>query len=108
MRRRPLTDAPDRLDPHARERMRVWARSHLPWGDRRLGRSWAECRDWHRAQGVLRADWEAAFRNWLRKEVEFEARGPRPFDRPRRTSEPARLGGELAAVIPLFQTAKGG
>lgn len=107
-RRRPLTDAPELLEPDARDRIRVWARAHLPWGDRKLGTRWAECRDWHRAQGVLRADWEAAFRNWLRMEVRFQAQGGRsvsgPGNRgagaPRRTApEPAPLGQDLAAAL---------
>ena len=115
VKRRPLSDAPDRLPAESRERLRGWARSHLPWGEKRLGRSWAECRDWHRAQGVLRADWEAAFRNWLRKEVEFEARPQGEWrhrasgGRHPSTSSSAlgsRLGDELAQVIPLLR--KGG
>lgn len=74
MKRRPLTDAPDQLTPEAKERVRVWARAHLPWGDRRLGPSWAEHRDYYLSRGILRADWEASFRAWLRKEREFELR----------------------------------
>lgn len=113
--RRPLTDCPERLEPLARERIRRWAVQHLPWGDRRLGPSWGEHRDYYRARGILRADWEASFRAWLRKEVEFQAR-PQGRDRSwdTRGSRPARsalgpsaLADGMAEVIELFQTGSG-
>lgn len=126
--RRPLTDAPERLEPAARERIRDWARSHLPWGDSRVGRSWGECRDWHLSRGVLRADWEAAFRNWLRKELEIESRprleGVRGFrgwpqgrdpireargSRPNGSSlGPSRISEGMGEVISLFKGSVGG
>lgn len=73
VRRRPATDAPERLTPEQRDRVRIWAASHAPTLELHLGRHWAQCRDWHLANGVLRCDWEAAFRNWLRKSLEIEA-----------------------------------
>lgn len=109
-RRRLLTDAPDRLSPQERERIRAWALEHLPWGDRNLGRLWGECRDYHLSHGVLRADWEATFRSWLRKEVEFQAR-ERPRWRSPALGLPAPSGGQgepLADLLPgLFSNGGG-
>lgn len=113
--RRPLTDCPERLEPLARERIRRWAVQHLPWGDRRLGPSWGEHRDYYRARGILRADWEASFRAWLRKEREFEARdGPQGRRShagglgggyPRRSSSlgPSRVVDGMGEVLQLFR-----
>ena len=116
--RRPLTDAPDRLEPDARARIRCWAEAQLPAVVDHLGRHWAECRDWHLSHGVLRADWAAAFRNWLRKAVEFEAgrrdpairrspvlRDPWKPDAP--PAEPSPLKDGLADVIPLYRKDRG-
>ena len=126
--RRPLTDAPDRLEADARERIRAWAAAHVPSVALHLGRHWAECRDYHLSRGILRADWAAAFRNWLRKAVEFEGRRPDPAIRrspvlrdpygpvpyletttswspwpPPTPQEPTPLKDGLADVIPLYR-----
>jgi hypothetical protein len=45
---------------------------------KRIGRLWNECRDWHLSAGVMRADWEATFRRWLRKQDEIDGGGGRP------------------------------
>ena len=74
MKRRPLTDAPERLNQDQRMRIRAWATQKWPKIEPHLGRHWSECRDWHLANGVMRADFEAAFRNWLRKANEFANR----------------------------------
>lgn len=72
MPRRRLTPAPDRLkdyDPASLDRIRAWAAER--WGalarDWWLREEWEKCRDWHRMNDVQRRDWEAAFRNWLRR-----------------------------------------
>lgn len=38
-------------------------------------REWGHFKDYHRAKGSRWADWDAAWRNWCRNEVKFEARG---------------------------------
>ena len=67
-----LTHAPERLDDEARARIRRWAERFAPEVALHLGRHWGQCRDWHLANGIQRANWEATFRNWLRKAEEFE------------------------------------
>ena len=96
MKRRPLTDAPEALEPEQRERIRKWAKTKYPFLHSFLGRHWAECRDWHRANGVLRYDWEAAFRSWIRLVPKFEQK------RSLRKSDVERM----ADVIPLFRSEK--
>jgi hypothetical protein len=91
--------------PEQRARIRAWVQEKHPHLERRIGHHWNECRDWHLANGVDRADWEAAFRMWLRKTVEIQRREGRPPDRPRRRSEPEQLGVmQLLGVIPQGET----
>jgi hypothetical protein len=45
-------------------------------------------KDYHLAHGSLMADWEAAFRTWLRNAAKFN-KGPKPFI-PTQPSQPAR------------------
>ena len=73
-RRRPqrdYTDAPNTLEPEQKERIRVWCAANYPPFLRSLGHIWVKCRDHHLANGIQRVDWEATFRNWLRKEHEI-------------------------------------
>lgn len=101
MKRRPVTDAPERLSPDQRERVRQWARAHEPSVEPHLGRHWAMCRDWHLSNGILRSDWEATMRSWLRKAVEFEsARGDTAIRRGGR--------GEAAPVAQVLRLLQGG
>ena len=72
-----FTEAPDRLPEDARKRIRDWAVAKWPQIEKQLGNHWAECRDWHLANGVLRRSWEAAFRTWLRTGAEWSGGPPR-------------------------------
>lgn len=73
--RAPLTQAPEELTPAQQQRIKTWALEQWPGNPgvlrRRLRGLWEECRDWHLSRGVLRADWEATMRNWVRKDAEF-------------------------------------
>jgi hypothetical protein len=33
-----------------------------------------QCLDWHRANGKSRTDWQATYRNWLKKSVEYQTK----------------------------------
>jgi len=73
--RKPMSDPPDELTEEEKTRIKTWVLA--TWestGDRlipKLGRMWEACRDWHLSNGVQRANWEATFRRWIRKEEEF-------------------------------------
>ena len=95
IKRQGLVHAPWELVPEQRDRIRVWAVHRWPALAPRLGGLWAACRDWHLANGVLRADWEATFRNWLRKEAEFSG-----MARPRTgQAEPTLLANEIQLLL---------
>jgi hypothetical protein len=70
--RRSLTDAPEALDDVARKRIKEWVGCRQPGLVPKLGKLWAECRDWHLANGVQRASWEATFRMWIRNQRRIE------------------------------------
>ena len=81
MRRRlPVTSAPDDLDAATRSALGRWLESEVRAG--RLPREFlhrgraktllGQCIDWHKANGVQRADWAATFRNWVRKQAEID------------------------------------
>jgi hypothetical protein len=89
VKRRPLTDAPERLTQEQRERVMIWCSKRYPMLYPQLKEQWNRFVDWHLANGVLRCDWSAAFRNWLRKAHEISATRAVDVDRP------------LAQVIPL-------
>jgi len=64
-----------RIDPEAVDGPAEYAefeKSGLPMGD--LERVWLNFRDHHASKGSLMADWLAAWRTWLRREVEFRSR----------------------------------
>lgn len=103
-RAKPKSEAPWHLNdfaPGAGKRIREWAAGEWPeewqsfltatW----LRAEWGKCRDWHRAHGEWRSDWEASFRNWLLK-----ARPPEARRQPRsRRAEPERLDAPLLRLI---------
>jgi len=64
--KRGLCAPPERLTELERDRIRKWAARFAPRCEPHLGLHWNQCRDWHLANGVQRANWEATFRNWLR------------------------------------------
>ncbi len=103
MKRKPLTDPPDKLTLDERKRLLEWATSHWPRIGPHLGRHWVECRDWHLSRGVMRANWEATFRNWLRQASKFDPQG---WSRYGRGSQPQRrVAGDpqpLGEVVRLF------
>jgi hypothetical protein len=83
------TGPPETLTAEQRERVKLWCSKKYPRLFPQLRDQWGRCRDWHLANGVLRCDWEAAFRNWLRKAHEISATRAVDADRP------------LAQVIPI-------
>lgn len=53
----------------------AWAQEKFP--DVEEGRERDKFRDYWRSRGEVRRDWDAAYRNWIRKEHEFsQARAP--------------------------------
>lgn len=54
--------------------VRAWAGVHTPAVD--VDREGARFTDWARATNRAYADWEAAFRNWLRNSRPAPGRGP--------------------------------
>ncbi len=86
MRRRPVTDAPEDLAPEQWARIGQWVRRTFPRSKDKLRAEarveWEKCRDWHLKNGVLAADWEAAFRWWVRKKVEMEGGVKAPEAKP--------------------------
>jgi uncharacterized protein YdaU (DUF1376 family) len=65
-----------------------------PFGQQEL----AKMRDWANAKAIRRADWEAQWRNWLRKSNEFSANRGNSYGRGRSVLEAAdRLIGQLEA-----------
>lgn len=71
---RQLTLCPDRLLPDQRARVRLWVQRKYPTYERGLGNLWSSHRDHHLAAGNLGLDWEASFRTWIRRAVEFDQR----------------------------------
>jgi hypothetical protein len=108
--RKPLTDAPERLDDLARKRILKWAEAKWPKIKPKLGRYWADCRDWHLANGVQRASWEATFRRWLRKQEEISAqsqgRDMRPQPGSRELPQQPRSG-RKSTLTPLLDIVRG-
>jgi hypothetical protein len=84
VKRRPLTDAPQRLGPEERQRVLAWTRENIPHflpldehrreDTKRVGLEWEKCRDWHLKHDERARNWEAAFRMWLRNADKFEQR----------------------------------
>lgn len=69
------TSCPESLDPEARSRILIWATTN-GIEHTKLGPAWEALRDWAIANGKSMADWEATFRNALRKGWVFESRSP--------------------------------
>ncbi|MFR0359087.1 hypothetical protein [Streptomyces sediminimaris] len=67
------TTAPDRFPLD--ERMYRWAAEKGLDRDRVHGET-EKFLDYHRSKGTKHRDWNAAWRNWMRKAIEFTARGP--------------------------------
>lgn len=87
------TACPEALDDEARARIRAWAAENgIPV--EQLRPAWAAFVDWARANSKRMADWEAAFRNALRKGWVLPGGGPERESpaqaRVRRTIEAAR------------------
>jgi hypothetical protein len=85
MRKRPLTDAPERLSDEERARLRKWLQAKYPRLYPQGGYLWEQCRDWHLSRGQQRSSWEATYRMWVRQHIKFEQRRergqhPRPGD----------------------------
>ncbi|QBQ53396.1 hypothetical protein [Nitrosococcus wardiae] len=60
----------------------------LAWGEEKdpnidLAQECEKFRDYHQAKESLFSDWEAAFRNWIRKAAEFKADKNPPAGAPR-------------------------
>ncbi|MFJ4012229.1 hypothetical protein [Streptomyces sp. NPDC090026] len=64
------TTAPEHI--HLDERMYAWAAERSLTRDR-VDRETEKFLDYHRAKGTKNRDWNAAWRNWMRKAVEFGA-----------------------------------
>ena len=79
---RAKTDPPDDLPAEAKKRIGEWVQEHCPHMYRQdlLRQELDTCLDWHRMKGNMYADWEAAFRNWLRKKMQFQARDDRQLE----------------------------
>ena len=125
-RRLPVSPAPEDMSDEQKLTLWVWhvegwpGRYRLPNGThdpkaRRafLRREIDDCLDWHRANGVLRADWLATVRRWIRKTHDrdgFARREPKSSPLPRaaidpyarRHQSPVKVSDELAKVMPLF------
>jgi hypothetical protein len=125
-RRLPVSPAPE--DMSDEDKLRLWTWHVKTWpsayrlpngkldtnGLRRFLRDEIDdCLDWHRSSGVLRADWLATVRRWIRKTHDrdgFARREPKSSPLPRRAidpyarkhREPVKVGDELAKVMPLF------
>jgi len=67
------TDPPESLEDEEKERVKNWCKENYPHKFKSLGNLWHECIDWHLSNGVQRVNWEATFRNWIRRSAEFEA-----------------------------------
>lgn len=67
--------APHALEPDQRARIKEWVQDYKPLRPyaKHLKNYWAECRDWHLARGIYRADWEAQFRIWMRNQLEIDS-----------------------------------
>ena len=81
MRRRlPVTQAPEKLPTETLLALSLWLQAEVKAG--RLPREFlskgraktmlGQCLDWHRSNGVQRADWPATARNWFRKQAEID------------------------------------
>lgn len=99
---REFTDAPWKLEPEQRDRIRAWVAQKWPFLGPKLAGLWEECRDWHLSNGVLRRDWEAVFRNWVKVQAGIEKMGRESYWETKRLRREAGKLGELAEVIPLF------
>lgn len=95
MPRKPQIDPPERLDDLARKRIEAWAAKHYPGMSDRLGVEWGKCRDHHLARGQQFANWEAGFRNWLRKADEFARRDQ---SKPKSREMPQELRGVVGRI----------
>lgn len=75
--RAPKTNPPERLSELERKRIRKWMGDKYPQYLPEARLLWENCRDWHLKYGVQCSSWEAAFRMWVRKQPEIDARGGR-------------------------------
>lgn len=85
MTKQPLTDPPDKLEPQIEARLHKWLQAKHPRLVKQGRIFWEECRDWHLKKGEQCANWEAAYRMWVRKHVEFQHKrrpGPGSFEIP--------------------------
>lgn len=103
MPKRHLTPCPDWLkefDPEAPARITLWCAGR--WGatsqvwelrarQRWLREEWEKHRDWCRMNDVERRDWEASFRNWLRRTDPRGDSYQRPRESARSRSDPRAL-----------------
>jgi hypothetical protein len=73
--KKPQTDPPERLSEIERRRISQWCETRCPRNIERLNTLWQQCRDWHLKHGEQAANWEAAFRMWIRLQAKIDARG---------------------------------
>lgn len=86
-RRRPTTEAPERLDDDQLAKLRAWARTKHPDLAGEVDRLAEVCLDHWRAKGERRADWPATVRTWIGKEAGFRRqRGGASTGRPSATA----------------------
>ena len=74
VKRKPTTDPPWELSELEKKRIAKFIVEKYPQFSRNKKGAlmWEQCRDWHLSNGVQRANWEATFRNWVRKQAEFK------------------------------------
>ena len=106
MAKKALTDAPEVLEPKQKARLLVWLKAKYPGQVKVSNLRWEECRDWHLKKGERCANWEAAYRMWVRNHVKFKKRDhrkrhPQPGDPEMPQQEGAR-GDDLESLDKLL------
>ena len=78
--RKPETPPPERLSGSDVTELRKWLDEHADHHIRALRRKGPggaadlveECLNWHRREDIWRRDWQATYRNWIKKHVRWQ------------------------------------